>query len=144
MGTPLRTSRAGVSRNTDGAACSEAGASASGCRRICICFPCPKTVAATNIPTKPNCRDFPIPLSPWTRSFSTRSGFFQLGIPLHQLLQTEARELYRNLGVFPIAFALIDRPFPIFRMLHLLPRTESPSAFRLLRRHFRNIELLPA
>src|ERR1039458_10073727 len=66
----------------------------------------------------------------------------QLRVPLHQLLQTEARKLYRNLGVFPISFALIDGPFPIFRVLDLLSGMESPPAFGLLGRHFRNLELL--
>src|SRR5678815_3563110 len=39
---------------------------------------------------------------------------FQLGILLHQLLQTEARELYRNLGIFTFSFALVHRAFAIF------------------------------
>src|SRR6266851_7960620 len=82
-----------------------------------------------------------IPTSPWTRSLPI-SRFLQLRILLYQLLQTEARKLYRNLGVFPVPFALIHRPFPIFRVLDLLPGTESPPAFRLLRHHFRNMELL--
>src|SRR5450631_2609709 len=62
----------------------------------------------------------------------------ELRVALHQFLQTEARELYRNLGVFPIPFALIDRSFSVFRMLDFLARTESASAGRLLGHQFWN------
>src|SRR6201994_1362612 len=60
------------------------------------------------------------------------SGFFELGILLHQLLQPEPRELYRNLGIFPISFSLEDGAFPVFRMTHLLPRTKAFLSFGLL------------
>ena len=33
----------------------------------------------------------------------------QLGVLFYQLLQTEARELYRNLGIFTLSFALVDQ-----------------------------------
>src|SRR5882757_2554295 len=69
---------------------------------------------------------------------------FQLRVLLHQLLQTEARELYRNLCIFPISFALIDRPFAVFRMLDLLSGTKSALARGLFHRQLRDMELLAA
>src|ERR1700757_3072231 len=53
------------------------------------------------------------------------SGFFELGILLHQLLQPEPRELYRNLGVFPISFSLVDGALSVFRMPHFLAGAEA-------------------
>src|SRR5258706_15966590 len=88
--------------------------------------------------------------APWVRPkwiSSCRSGGlrpFQLGVLLHQLLQTEARELYRNLGIFPISFALIDRSFAIFRVLDLLSGTKSALAGRLFDRQFRDVKFLSA
>src|SRR5438876_7585636 len=73
-----------------------------------------------------------------------RSSLLQLRILLHQLLQTEARELYRNLRVFPIPLALIDRPFAVFRMLDLLPRTKSALAGGRFDRQLWELELFPA
>src|ERR1700681_4372968 len=69
---------------------------------------------------------------------------FQLGIALDKLLQTEARELYRKLGIFPISFALIHRSFPVFRVLDLLTGAESAPACGSFRLQFRNGKLLPA
>src|SRR5205807_4493179 len=67
----------------------------------------------------------------------------QLRVLLHQLLQTEARELYRNLGIFPISLALVDGSFAIFGMPDLLSGAESAPAAGLLDRHLRQAELLP-
>src|SRR5260370_30875997 len=53
---------------------------------------------------------------------------FQLRVLLHQLFQTEARELYRNLGAFPVAFALIDHAFTVLGMPHPLAGAESGLA----------------
>src|SRR5882757_10067215 len=66
----------------------------------------------------------------------------QLRVLLYQFLQTEARELYRNLRIFPISFALIDRSLAVFRMLDLLSRTESAPARGLLDRELWPLELL--
>src|SRR5579863_4341593 len=53
----------------------------------------------------------------------------QLGILLYQLFQAESWKLYRNLGVFPIAFAPVDRAFTIFGVSDALARLESsPSS----------------
>src|ERR1019366_6557404 len=56
------------------------------------------------------------------------SGPFELGILLHQLLLSEARELYRNLSFFAFSFALVDRSFAILGVADLLPRAESALA----------------
>src|SRR4029077_6582114 len=66
----------------------------------------------------------------------------QLRILLHQLLQTDARELYRNLGIFTFSFALADGAFTIFRMGNFFSRAEAPSAFGLFDRQFGDAELL--
>ena len=71
------------------------------------------------------------------------SDAFQLRILLHQLLQTEPRELYRNLGIFPFSFALVDGAFAIFRMANLLSRAEALLAFRLFDRQFGTLNFLP-
>src|SRR3981189_3333853 len=68
----------------------------------------------------------------------------QLRVLLDQFLQTEARELYRNLRIFPIPFALIDSSLAVFRVLHLLSGTEPALARRLLNRQLWPLELLPA
>src|ERR1700704_1089332 len=68
----------------------------------------------------------------------------QLRVLLYQFLQTEARELYRNLRIFPISFALIDRSLAVFRVLDLLSWTEPALARRLLDRQLWPLELLPA
>ena len=68
----------------------------------------------------------------------------QLGILLHQLLQAEARKLYRNLGFFAFSFALVDRSFAIFRMANLLAGTESALAGGLFDRRLGDGELLAA
>src|ERR1700746_1111446 len=70
------------------------------------------------------------------------SGFFQLGILLHQLLQPEPWELYRNLGVFPISFSLIDGALAVFGMANFLPGAEAFFALRFLHSSFRKVELL--
>src|SRR3981189_2947271 len=44
---------------------------------------------------------------------------FQLGVLLHQLFQTEALKLYRNLGIATLAFAAVDNSFAIFRMANV-------------------------
>src|SRR5450755_613320 len=69
---------------------------------------------------------------------------FQLRVLLYQLLQTEARELYRNLSVFPISFALIHSSFAIFGMFDLLPGAESPLSYGLVSHQFRNAKFLAA
>src|SRR5437899_6430787 len=84
-------------------------------------------------------RDYPI-----TKLPNQALRFLQLRILLHQLLQSEARELYRNLGLLAFSFALIDRSFAIFWMPHFLPGTKSSPAFWLLNRQLGNGELLPA
>src|SRR5581483_173835 len=68
---------------------------------------------------------------------------FQLRVLLHQLLQTETRELYRNLGIFPISFALIDRAFAIFWVANLLAGPEAFLAGGRLNRNLGQRELLP-
>src|SRR5436305_5026642 len=78
-------------------------------------------------------------------NFPIYSGFLQLGILLHQLLQAEAWKLYRNLGFFAFSLALVDRSFAVFRMTYSLPRTESAlTGRRFHRRRFRDAELLAA
>src|SRR5579872_3865670 len=69
---------------------------------------------------------------------------FQLSVLLHQLLQTEARKLYRNLGLFTVSFAMIDGAFAIFGMLHLLPGPKSLFAFGFIERQLRYGKFLPA
>src|SRR5215831_2570539 len=61
---------------------------------------------------------------------SISSGSLQLGILLHQLLQSEAWKLYRNLGFFAFSFTLVHRALAIFGMSNSLPRTESALARR--------------
>src|ERR1700733_3500557 len=73
-----------------------------------------------------------------------RSGAFQLGILLHQLLQAEARKLYRNLGFFAFSFSLVDGSFAIFGMADLLAGTESAFAGGFCWRCFGDGELLAA
>src|SRR5579862_5167612 len=71
------------------------------------------------------------------------SGFLQLPILLHQLLQPEPWELYRNLGVFPISFSLVDGSLTIFWMPDFLARPEAALAFGLFDNGLRQVELLP-
>ena len=78
------------------------------------------------------------------RSNKSKSSALKLRIFLHQLLQTEARKLYRNLGLFTVSFALVNGALAIFRMPHLLSRTKSLLALRPLNRQFRQAELLSA
>src|SRR5208282_3030527 len=73
-----------------------------------------------------------------------RSSALQLRVLLHQLLQSEARELYRNLSFFAFSFSLVDRPFAIFGMPHLLPGAESALAGRLFHPRFRDGKFLAA
>ncbi len=54
---------------------------------------------------------------------------FQLRVLLHQLFQTEARKLYRNLGFFTFSFALVDGALAIFRVADLRSWAESLLAF---------------
>src|SRR5437660_10980366 len=72
------------------------------------------------------------------------SGFLELGVLLHQLLQPEPRELYRNLGVFPISFSLVDGAFAIFWMTDFLSGAEAFLALGLLDDGLWQVELLPA
>ena len=67
----------------------------------------------------------------------------QLGVLLHQLLQAEARKLYRNLGFFAFSFALIDGAFAIFRMADLLAGAESALAGGLFDGSFGTVNFLP-
>src|SRR5258706_103569 len=69
---------------------------------------------------------------------------FQLGVLLHQLFQTEALKLYRNLGVATLAFATVHNSFAIFRMANVLARLKGGPHRRLWLRHLGNAELLPA
>jgi len=64
-------------------------------------------------------------------------GPLELGIFFNQLLQTEPRELYRNLGMVTLSFSSVHRAFSVFRVLHLLPRTEPRCARGLLDRQLR-------
>ena len=73
-----------------------------------------------------------------------RSAALQLGILLYQLLQAEARKLYRNLGFFAFPFSLIDSSFAIFGMANLLAGAESALAGGLFERGFRDGELFAA
>src|SRR4029077_20191404 len=66
----------------------------------------------------------------------------QLGVLLDQLLQAEARELYRNLGFFAVSFALVDGSFAIFRMADFLAGAESALACRFFDFDFGDGELL--
>src|SRR5215472_6853991 len=67
---------------------------------------------------------------------------FQLGILLHQLLQSKPCKLYRNLRILPIPFALVYRAFPIFRMADALSGSETPLPGRLFHPGLRQAELL--
>src|SRR6266852_8487637 len=78
----------------------------------------------------------------WKPGAGSALDSLQLRILLHQLLQTEARELYRNLGIFTFSFALVDGAFAIFRMANFLSRAEALSAFGLFDRQFGDAELL--
>src|SRR3954452_1450865 len=70
------------------------------------------------------------------------SGFLQLGVLLHQLLQPEAWKLYRNLGFFAFSFPLVDGSLAVFGMADALSGTESALAFWLFDRSgFGNAEL---
>src|SRR5260370_9985472 len=62
----------------------------------------------------------------------------QLGILLHQLLQAEARKLYRNLGFFALSFALVDGSFSVFGMADFLAGTKAALARGLFYRGFRD------
>src|ERR1700756_1161579 len=66
--------------------------------------------------------------------------FFQLRVFLHQLLQAEARELYRNLGFFTFSFALVHRTLAIFGMADLLSRSESSLTFDVFHLPFWQLE----
>src|SRR3974390_2565042 len=80
---------------------------------------------------------------PWSDRFEN-SGLraLQLRIFLNQLLQSKPRKLYRNLGIFPIPFSLIDRTFAIFRMADLLAGAEAALAGGFLGSGLGEIELL--
>src|SRR5215469_2111978 len=82
-------------------------------------------------PTQANSRNLKLLLRP-----------LQLRVLLHQLLQTEARELYRDLGLFPISFPLIDSTLAVFGVAYFLAGPESLLAFRLFDREFGQVELL--
>src|SRR3954452_6919664 len=62
------------------------------------------------------------------------SGFLQLGILLHQLLQPEAWKLYRNLRFFAFSFALVDGSLAVFGMADALSGTKSALAFEFFDR----------
>ena len=62
------------------------------------------------------------------QNYQIGSGFLQLRVLLHQLFQAESWELYRELGLFALTLALIDRPLTVFRMLNFLPREAKNSA----------------
>src|SRR5487761_477338 len=54
------------------------------------------------------------------RSNNSKSSALKLRIFFHQLLQTEARKLYSNLGLFTVSFALVNGSLAIFGVLHFL------------------------
>src|SRR5438093_8030954 len=73
-----------------------------------------------------------------------RLNLLQLSVLFYQLLQAEARELYRNLGIFTVSFTLIDGPFAILWVTYFLSRPETFSPFGFFHRHFGKTELLPS
>src|SRR5437868_4205544 len=73
-----------------------------------------------------------------------RLNLLQLRVLFYQLLQAEARELYRNLGVFTVSFTLIDGSFAILWVTYFLSRPETFSPFGFFHRHFGKTELLPS
>src|SRR5260370_17789777 len=94
---------------------------------------------------------------PWDHSFAARKSgslittcagqnlcLLQLGIPLHQLLQAEARKLYSNLDVFAFSFALVDGSLAVFGMANLLAGAKSALAGGRFSRWFWDCELLAA
>src|SRR5260221_10211224 len=68
----------------------------------------------------------------------------QLRVFLHQFLQSESGELYRNLGGFSFAFALVDDSFAVFRMFYALSGTKRALSRRLFHRDLRTGKFLPA
>src|SRR5579864_8504421 len=72
------------------------------------------------------------------------SGSFQLGVLLHQLLQAEARELYRNLRFFAFSLALVNRTLAILGMPNPLSGAKSALTRGLFDRRFRDGKLLAA
>src|SRR6267378_4325724 len=72
-----------------------------------------------------------------------RLNLLQLRVLFYQLLQAEARELYRNLGVFTVSFTLIDGSFAILWVTHFLPRPETFFAPGLFHWHFGQTKLFP-
>src|SRR5204862_2060915 len=64
---------------------------------------------------------------------------FQLRVFFHQLLQAEARKLYRKLGLLPLALAPEHRALAILGMANPLPR---PEAF--LACGFGNVDFRPS
>src|SRR6267143_2816259 len=83
----------------------------------------------------------------WHEQFARLSNYpivsspLQLGILLHQLLQPEARKLYRNLGFFALSFALVDGSISVFGMADFLAGTKAALASGLFHRRFRDSEL---
>src|SRR5215471_7625879 len=68
----------------------------------------------------------------------------QLRVLLHQLFQSESWKLYRNLGVFSFALALVDSALTVFRMPDTLSWTKRPATATFLDRHLRSRKLLAA
>src|ERR1019366_9878265 len=68
----------------------------------------------------------------------------QLGVFLDQLFQTESMKLYRNLGVFPIAFAMIDHSFAIFGVVDAVSLAQSAPSGALVEVHLRAGKLFAA
>src|SRR6266704_1165047 len=66
----------------------------------------------------------------------------QMRVLLHQLLQSESRELYRNLSGFSFTLSTIDDSFAILRVFHPLSGPESMAACGLLHRYLGAVELL--
>src|SRR5438067_7980117 len=67
---------------------------------------------------------------------------FQLRVFFHQLLQAEARKLYRKLGLLALALAPEHRTLAILGMAHPLPGPESFLTCRLGKIDFRPSEFL--
>src|SRR5438105_3884034 len=73
-----------------------------------------------------------------------RLNLLQLRVLLYQLLQAEARELYRNLRLFTVSFTLIDGSFAILWVTYFLPWPETFFTFGFFHWHFGETELFPS
>src|SRR5689334_17869519 len=67
-----------------------------------------------------------------------------MSVLFHQLFQSESWKLYRNLGVFSLAFAAEDHALTILGMLHTLSGTKRAAACGLVYRDLWPGKLLAA